>query len=466
MHILRFILILLIILVVYRIYSTCYEPNNESNYKPTYKSNYKTNYDYTEPYINITNPFVDGLSQAQLGASMPDESQFLGPDSIPGDPSSSNNVINSSDIIRRLNLHNMNMFTDSGSNSGSDSKSKSKLNKDIDLIKSMKKHKKKAPTNKPKIYYPCKKLNKYFVESQFNDAYRDVLTAFNYICPDQKSFFNLQTLPVTTTVYNPKSTDPYPPFQFIKLTTQFINKLNNQIKELPQNAEIINNYNNYLPLTSQDAKYVQDKGINKFYKEIGVDYNLYADTPPNSPIELIDIVGMTREYTEAQTKYIVSMVVKKILKSVSDQLKITVHFVTKNDPLECVNLWTKDCSPPQGINTVEQIAIEYIWIDGYYTNEFDYDYDCAAQPTKKVSNIDGDDNYYSFSSLGQCNIMQDEDIIKEFNKKQREHELEMLNFNVNVPYPVYAPADKREATLSAAYFPKPLFYKDENGMNN
>ncbi len=437
MEILRIILILLIILVVYKIYTTYYD-----------------NLVKTESYINITNPFVKGLSQAQLGADMPDENQFLGLDSIPGDPSSSNNVINSTDLIRRLNLHNQNMFD--GDNTS--------LNKNIEDIKSLKKQKKKGTksnsgsSSKPKIYYPCKKLNKYFVESQFNDAYRDVLTAFNYICPDQKSFFNLQSLPVTTTVYNTKSTNPYPPFQFIKLTTQFINKLNNQIKQLPENAEIINNYNNYLPLTSQDSKYVQDKGINKFYKEIGVNYNLYADTPPNAPVELIDIVGMTREYTEAQTKYIVSMVIKKILKSVPDQLKVTVHFVTKNDPLECVNMWTKDCSPPQGINTIEQVAIEYIWVDGYYTNEFDYDYDCAAQPTKKVSNIDGDDNYYSFASLGECKIMQDEDIIKEFNKKQREHELEMLNFNVNVPYPIYAPADKREAALSAFNFPKPMYF--------
>jgi hypothetical protein len=235
------------------------------------------------------------------------------------------------------------------------------------------------------------------------------------------------------------------------------------VKQLPENAEIMNNYNNYLPLTSQDSKYVQDKGINKFYKEIGVDYNLYADTPPNSPVELIDIVSMTREYTEAQTKYIVSFVIKKILKSVSDQLKITVHFVTINDPGECVNMWTKDCSitQPQGINTLQKVAIEYIFIDGYYTNNFDYDYDCAAQPSKRVSNIDGDDNYYSFSALGECKIMQDHEIIKEFNKKQREHDLEMNNFNVNVPYPVYATADSREAMLSGYAFPKPLFYKEE-----
>ncbi len=48
------------------------------------------------------------------------------------------------------------------------------------------------------------------------------MTAFNIICPDQKSFFNLQVLPVTSTMYDLGSKTP-PPFEFIKLTTQFIN---------------------------------------------------------------------------------------------------------------------------------------------------------------------------------------------------------------------------------------------------
>lgn len=449
MYWIRIILIVLIILVVFKIYTTF---SDDSQNLSDYTTNEK------EPYINITNPFVKGLSQAQLGADMPDSSQILGANTIPLlSYESSNNVINSPDHIRRLNMHNYDMYT-------KDSSTNQNLDQDIDLIKSIKKNKKKLQKrSKPKSLIPCKKLNKFFIESQFNDAYRDILTAFNYICPDQKAFFNLQTLPVTTTIYNPKANNPYPPFEFIKLVAQFINKLNAQVKELPENAEIINNYNNYLPLTSQDSKYVQDKGINKFYKEIGVDYNLYADTPPNSPVELIDIIGMTREYTEAQTKYIVNFVIKKILKSVSDQLKITVHFVTKNDPGECVNMWTKDCTitQPQGINTLQHVAIEFIFVDGYYTNNFDFDYDCAAQPSKRVSNIDGDDNYYSFSSLGECNIMQDHEIIKEFNKKQREHELEMNNFNVNIPYPVYATADSREAMLSGYAFPKPLFYNEE-----
>jgi hypothetical protein len=298
----------------------------------------------------------------------------------------------------------------------------------------MMKNKSKSKDNYDKNKIPCKKLNKFFVASQFNDSYRDVLTAFFNICPDQKSFFNSQTLPVITTMYK---MDINTPFEFIKLTTQFINKLNKEISNMPDSVEIINSYNNYLPLTSQTAKYVKDKGINKFYKDIGVNYNLYADTPPNSPVELIKIMKMTREYTEAETKYIVTMVLKKILKSVQDQIQITVHFITKNDPLDGYNLFSKE-SERQTINTTQNIAIEFIFVDGFYTNDFDVDYDCMdTQTNKKVSNIDGDDNYYSFDALGTNNLLSDNEIIKEFNKKLRQHDIEMNNFNVNVPYPVY-----------------------------
>jgi hypothetical protein len=193
-----------------------------------------------------------------------------------------------------------------------------------------------------------------------------------------------------------------------------------------------------MPLTSQLKKYTENKGINKFYKDIGVDYNLYADTPPNSPVELIKIIKASREYTDAETKYVITFVIKKILKSVSDQLQITVHFVTKNDPLEGYNMFNGE-PPAQSINSTQQVAIEFVFIDGYYTNDFDVDYDCVGTDNncKKFSSIDGDDKYYSFDALGTEFLTSDYEVIKQFNKKNREHEIEMNNFNINVPYPIY-----------------------------
>lgn len=427
----QIILIFIIILILFKIFTVYF--------------------DKSDTFINMTNPFVDGLSQFQLGSDVQDIVTTLNSSDLPQEPydpynpynpyNPSHNLIpltdnpnytynphlinnKSSKIINKINKF-------ANDNNIIPITKPTKMNQDIQIIKDLKNKKNK------KNNIPCKKLNKFFMQTQFSDSYRDVLTTFNYICPDQKNIFNLQSLPVVTTKY--QLTNPDTPFIFIKLVSQFINKLNKEIKLLPESYEIINNFNNYMPLTSQLKKYTENKGINKFYKDIGVDYNLYPDTPPNSPVELIKIISAKRDYTDAETKYVITFVIKKILKSIYDQLQITVHFVTKNDPLEGYNLF--DGNPQsQTINSTQQIAIEFIFVDGFYTNDFNVDYDCVGTDNacnKKVSNIDGDDKYYSFDALGTDYLLSDYEIIKEFNKKNREHEIEMNNFNINVPYPIY-----------------------------
>ena len=447
----KIILVLIIILVIYKIYITYYSnDNNDSN----------NNDDKSDSFINITNPFVDGLSQFQLGADEPNVSQVLdGSDLPPQKPynpfNPANNLIpqtsnpdftyypdanlhkvKSSKILNKINKMSNQLIP-------SNPKSKSKFDQDINIINQMRNKSSKSNNSGLKNKIPCKKLNKFFIQTQFSDSYRDVLTVFNNICPDQKIFFNLQSLPVVTTKYQLNSDTP---FVFIKLVTQFINQVNKEISKLPESYEIVNNYNNYMPLTSQLKKYTENKGINKFYKDIGVDYNLYADTPPNAPIELIKIISAKREYTDAETKYVITLVVKKILKSISDQLQITVHFVTKNNPLEGYDLFN---GKPQieTINSTQQVAVEFIFVDGYLTDDFNVDYDCVGGDNgcKKYSNIDWDNKYYSFDALGTNFMMSDYEIIKEFNKKNREHEIEMNNFNINVPYPIYENPAKAKA---------------------
>jgi len=431
----KIILVLLIVIVIFKIYSSYYDKSDQ--------------------FINITNPFVDGLSQYQLGADIPDSSAILdGSDLPPQKPYNPFNPANN--LIPQTANPDFTYYPDANLAQSKSSKTLNKINKmsnsialpnvpkskfdqDVNTINQMRS---KSKNTKPQNKIPCKKLNKFFVQTQFSDSYRDVLTVFNNICPDQKILFNLQSLPVVTTKYQLNRDTP---FVFIKLVTQFINQVNKEISKLPESYEIVNNYNNYMPLTSQLKKYTENKGINKFYKDIGVDYNLYADTPPNAPVELIKIITATREYTDAETKYIITLVVKKILKSVSDQLQITVHFVTKNNPLEGYDLF--DGKPPvETINSTQQVAIEFIFVDGYLTDDFNVDYDCVGgdNACKKYSNIDWDNKYYSFDALGTDFMMSDYEIIKQFNKKNREHEIEMNNFNINVPYPIYEnPSDAK-----------------------
>jgi hypothetical protein len=361
-----------------------------------------------ENYINVTNPFIEGVSQKKFAA----QNKFVNDIPVNGygyNPTSSSVLYKKNRMARDFYNNKKNRIFD-----------------DIDMLNALKMNsKKKKDCTDKKI-----KLNKFFVSTQFNDSYRDVLTALNMLCPDQKIVFNLQTLPVTTTVYDPRKA---PPLIIIKLVGGFVNKLNNIIKNLPDSYEVINDYNNYLPMTSQLKKYVDDRGINKFYKDIGVDYNLYPDIPKNSPVRLIIFTEMKQEYTEAETKYIVSFVLQKIVKTVNDQMKITVHFVMKNDPLAGEGLFGN----VDNVNDTKKVAIEFVFTDGYFTNDYNVDYQSYENNNaKKISMTDGDDNFYSFEDLGKNSMMADSQIISQFNNKLREHELEMINFSKNIPYPV------------------------------
>jgi len=374
-----------------------------------------------EDYINVTNPFIEGVSQKEFA----DQDKFVNDIPVNG----YTNNPSSSSILYKKNR----MARDFYNNK------KNRIFDDIEMLKMLKmknqhnnQHKNQhnnQHNNQPHTANKIK-LNKFFVSTQFNDSYRDVMTALNMLCPDQKIVFNLQTIPVTTTLFDPRIP---PPLIVVKLVGGFVNKLNKILKDLPESYEVINDYNNYLPMTAQLKKYVDDRGINKFYKDIGVDYNLYPDIPKNSPVNLIALTEMKKEFTEAETKYVVSFVLQKIVKTVTDQMKITVHFVMKNDPLAGEGLFGNI----DNVNDSKKVAIEFVFTDGYYTNDYNVDYESYENNNgKKLSMTDGDDNFYSFDELGKNSMMSDSQIISQFNKKLREHELEMVNFSKNIPYPV------------------------------
>ena len=429
---LRVILIIIIFIILYKIYLI----------------KYPDSFDNTESFINITNPFVSGLSQFQLGSNQPDKTQMLVdlPNPADEDYSETDYIVNPNNVLNRSNrINKINRLA----NNLNSNRTNSRINQDVKMISNMinQKNKNKVQVNPDTSFKmlrkPCNTLNKFFIETQFNDSYRDVMTSINQICPDQKILFNLQSLPVVSTLYD---TTKRLPVSIIKLVNQFIVKLNTSIKSLPESGDIINDFNNYLPLASDLKKYVQNKGINKFYKDIGVDFNLYADTPPNAPIEFIQITAAKRELTDAETKYIISFVIKKVLESVQDQMKLTVHFVLKNDPLAGENLFDKTISSSP--YATQQVAIEFVFIDGYYTNDYNVDYDCYAQDSsKKISNTDGADNFYSFKDLGENTMLNDNEIITQLNKKYKEHSIEMANFNINVPYPIYQNKENAKSPL-------------------
>jgi hypothetical protein len=156
----------------------------------------------------------------------------------------------------------------------------------------------------------------------------------------------------------------------------------------------------------------------------------------NAPVELIDIVDIQKEYTVTETKYIISFVIKKILKSVPDQMKLTVHFIMRNSPEITESMREQNV---QSTTFSRAVAVEYIFTDGYFTDNFDAPFEKYGRDHTKVSSPYTDDgNFLNFQELGKNNLMSDHEILTEFNKKLQMHSLEMANMSVNIPYSVYA----------------------------
>ena len=118
---LKAILIILIVIVIFKIYTTYNENNLKTN-------QVRENFDF-----NINNPFVDGLSQFQLGNNVPDQGSILDPDTLP--VLSSNNVISAKQLekLDKKKLDNS-----------------SRINQNINLIDQMLQSKKKASKHKSK----------------------------------------------------------------------------------------------------------------------------------------------------------------------------------------------------------------------------------------------------------------------------------------------------------------------------
>jgi hypothetical protein len=329
--------------------------------------------------------------------------------------SSLNNINSPHNILISDNDH---IVLNSNSNSNSNS-----ISNHVDDLISIVFSKKINNPKKSCVKSPIKSnLNIHFINNSYNDQYRDILTAINILSPEQKPIFNLQQLPVQSSNFDLHKLPNIVSF----LINKFIINLNKIISNLPHSNDVINNYNNFLPNHNVD---ISNKGINKFYKDIGVDYNLYPNTPINSTISLIQILNVSTEKTQAEIKFITSFVVKKNLPSISDQMKLTVHFVSKLDPFEADNLFNNKSNHEF---SKQFIAIEYVFVDGFFSN-LNINNSVESHNLNDNSNSD----FYDFNSLKTSNLTSQLDIQKEFNKKIKEHQQENDNRTKNILYPIF-----------------------------
>lgn len=195
-----------------------------------------------------------------------------------------------------------------------------------------------------KKYY----VNPNFINNQFHNDYRDLITAFNNLVPQKKQLFNLPNIPV---IYSePEEAE------VINLVKDFVNVLNHNLKtEVP-------GYRN--PNSGWDEAIVDPNvksGWDKVQESLGLTPSLWNKPGRKAPVKLIKIPFVQKYETEDEVKYSCDIVLQK--HNVDDQIIIKASFVQDKRPLHNENNFfvTK--------NIEMKVSIEELYILGYLSKE-------------------------------------------------------------------------------------------------
>jgi len=259
-----------------------------------------------------------------------------------------------------------------------------KHRKTTDFINKIYKLQQEQQQNKP--------INQYFQEMQFNDSYRDTMDAFNAIVPNQKQLFNRADMPVTIL--------PVQEDEIKELVESFINEVNKNVRQQKENNELITpiGWNNFKP----DPKI--ESGWDKQQKALGLPTDIYEKSAKIMPIELVKIDKLEKYQTEDEIRYVVYMIVQKTKKhETMDQMVLRVSFVVDIKNVNGDRTFFNNDN-----NSETEVNIEEIFIIGYMTNK-----SFGSSESKRQ-------DFYNFDSY-KGGLTNDDDIIKELNKKKREY---------------------------------------------
>lgn len=268
------------------------------------------------------------------------------------------------------------------------------------------------------------KLKDNFLDIQFHNDYRDTMTAFSDIAPDQKQIFNIANAPTRLT--NP------PHKEVGKIVKDFINLIN---RDVQYNVADYRGNN-----TGWDEPLPQIKeksGWEKQMEELGLPTSLYADPAKRAPVVLIKIDYVEKYVTEFETQYIIILIVQKV--NVNDQMIIRISFVRENNNIDderkffddidadyCKNNYTNG---PKKVNSrvsdpsSNEMVIEEIFVVGFLTNE-------GIEGEKSV-NYDKLD-FYEFKGLETTDIIDQHTIAKELIQKRLQQQKEMMSFTASL----------------------------------
>jgi len=281
------------------------------------------------------------------------------------------------------------------------------------FMNSIKKKRTKNKKNKNKIKKNDDNMY-FFRQEQFNNNYRDTLTAFNNIAPDQKPIFNIANLPVSTS--NLQNDDPV----VTKLVGDFIKQLNYNVK-----TQVTDRLNENSGWDEKMQGPNEKSGWEIAQTQLGLPSSIYENPAKKCSVKIIEIKGVQKETTEGETRYRINVILKK--KNTNDKMAIRLHFITSNDDDECGKRYINDGVINQNANVNKSnnvVVIEEIAILGFFIFESEPN---LSQHSNKVQTPN--DDFFNFDDLNNNDITDQKFIMKELKDTYKRRIEEAGGFN-------------------------------------
>jgi hypothetical protein len=241
----------------------------------------------------------------------------------------------------------------------------------------------------------------YFVEMQFHNDYKDVITAFDIMIETGRQIFNRSNQPVSVKELIPTDSQ--------KMVQAFMLQLNDVMKRrIKDFADIENGWKNV-----QENKQIQS-GWEKQMKQIGLPENLYDIGAKKSNIKLIRIDKFVMSTTDSQTRYDIFLIIQK--ENSYDQMVIKLSFVTDREDMNTDRNFFKDDS------TIDlNVHIEDIFVIGFMTNH-----------SYGSENVSLRQDFYNFENVEKDGMMDQEEIIKQLKKKYLQYQIESNGLTIQM----------------------------------
>ena len=243
-------------------------------------------------------------------------------------------------------------------------------------------------------------INPNFLELQFHNDYRDVITAVNLLAA-QKQLFNTSDKPLVTTKPDIR--------KIKKLVKYFINEVNKSIDtQVTDTLNVNSGWDEFVP-----QKTIQS-GWDKQMKELGIPNTLYNEPAGKSKIKLLKIDFYYALETEDDMRITCFIIVQKRNKDVKDQMLIRINFwFDRRDINEDRNFFDDEVNPNKNQNL--ELVIEEIFIIGYLT-------DITRGVRSKR------ENFYNYEGITDNDgMMNQKEILRQLMQKHKDRALETNN---------------------------------------